>query len=436
MSKGCATVKQIASNRNETSVPVAPGRLPWLGNSLQLKKDTCQFFVDQYMRHGPVYQFSIPGRTYIALAGLEANQFLMKNEYRYFSSKMTYPLITQELQTDHYLNAMDGTEHQAYRKVVRPLLLPDLLNERVLEQMQQAVELAADKWCRLGHISVLKEMQQLFLDIVGIAVAGKPAGAYYRMFNRFTNTFITTGAQIKPKFFLKSPSYVRAKREMRNFLSELLEDVHHEETMIARIKALKLPGGSAADAYDRLAMSMVPYLNSTLYVGRIATTMLYHWLEQPERMESARQDKDGQYVMGSLYESLRLVPMAVAHPRTVIEPFEFAGYTFERGNNVMFAVSVTHFLQEHFPDPEQFLPVRWIRTKGHAYRPPRFTAFGLGPHACMGSRLVEQFIGFVMPMLLERITFQQDTNRAQQIWTVDPVPGPSEKWSVQVSTFC
>ena len=67
--------------------------------------------------------------------------------------------------------------------------------------------------------------------------------------------------------------------------------------------------------------------------------------------------------------------MAIALPRCVSTPFEFEGYSFEPGQRIYIADSVTHFLPEIFPDPLRFDPERFAPTRNEHRRPHMFAPF-------------------------------------------------------------
>src|SRR6185295_12454175 len=83
-------------------------------------------------------------------------------------------------------------------------------------------------------------------------------------------------------------------------------------------------------------------------------------------------------------ETLRLYPSVYAIPRKVVDECQVGGFTLRRGALVVVGIYTVQHDPRFYDDPERFMPQRW--TKEMAEWLPRFafSAFGGGPHACLG----------------------------------------------------
>ena len=57
--------------------------LPFLGSTLKLMKDPLQFCVEEYEKHGPVFEIKTLFNDIVVMAGLESNQFLSREAKDY-----------------------------------------------------------------------------------------------------------------------------------------------------------------------------------------------------------------------------------------------------------------------------------------------------------------------------------------------------------------
>ncbi len=83
-------------------------------------------------------------------------------------------------------------------------------------------------------------------------------------------------------------------------------------------------------------------------------------------------------------ESMRVLPASAYSQRINVEAVELGPYRLPRGTGIVFTPLVTHHLPETFPDPNRFLPDRWLTIKPspYAYHP-----FGAGARMCIGGPL-------------------------------------------------
>ena len=70
--------------------------------------------------------------------------------------------------------------------------------------------------------------------------------------------------------------------------------------------------------------------------------------------------------------------------------------------NVVIAATPIHQDPTEFPDPERFLPDRWLGEEGRKLGQYHWMPFGLGPRACIGTRLATLEVKYVLASLLKR----------------------------------
>jgi cytochrome P450 len=88
------------------------------------------------------------------------------------------------------------------------------------------------------------------------------------------------------------------------------------------------------------------------------------------------------YTEAIIKESLRLLPPAWAMGREAMQDVVVAGYEIPAGAQLMMAQCVVHRDPRWFPNPEGFMPERWLEDQDI----PRFAyfPFGGGSRACIG----------------------------------------------------
>ncbi|HET6390622.1 cytochrome P450 [Hyphomicrobium sp.] len=91
------------------------------------------------------------------------------------------------------------------------------------------------------------------------------------------------------------------------------------------------------------------------------------------------------YTAAVINEAMRLYPPVYAIGREATRDLELGGYRVKRGYTILMSQWVSHRDPKYFPEPERFLPERWL--DGLAARLPKFAyyPFGGGQRLCIGS---------------------------------------------------
>ncbi|XP_035443083.2 cytochrome P450 6B5-like [Spodoptera frugiperda] len=166
-----------------------------------------------------------------------------------------------------------------------------------------------------------------------------------------------------------------------------------------------------------------------------ATTLAYTLFElakNPEAQELAFQDVDSYmqrngnvlkyecvtelpYVEACVNEALRLYPVLGVITREVIEDYTFStGLKLEKGLRIHLPVFHMQHNPKYFPDPEQFLPERFLGDAKQNITPYTYFPFGEGPRLCIGMRFAKMQITAGLITLLKK-------------YRVELAPGMSEK---------
>ncbi|CAL1598082.1 unnamed protein product [Knipowitschia caucasica] len=111
------------------------------------------------------------------------------------------------------------------------------------------------------------------------------------------------------------------------------------------------------------------------------------------------------YLKAVIKETLRLYPVVPGNARYVTENDVVLGeYWFPK--ETLFHLchySVCHSPDE-FPDPESFVPERWLRSLPglRPHHPYSYIPFGVGVRACVGKRVAEMEMYFALARLMQR----------------------------------
>lgn len=98
-------------------------------------------------------------------------------------------------------------------------------------------------------------------------------------------------------------------------------------------------------------------------------------------------------------ESLRILPPVVYAPRVSMEPATLGSYRLPKGTMVVTSHYVTHHMPELFPQPERFLPDRWLTSSPSPYA---YLPFGAGPRMCVGAPFSTLMLKICVTMIFQQ----------------------------------
>ena len=97
------------------------------------------------------------------------------------------------------------------------------------------------------------------------------------------------------------------------------------------------------------------------------------------------------YLKAFLHESQRLNPAVFGFSRTTQKDMVVGGYQIPKGTWAFYPFIIPMRDPKQFPDPEKFLPERWMRgcPAQHSAHPFATLVFAHGPRMCIGRRFAE-----------------------------------------------
>ena len=125
--------------------------------------------------------------------------------------------------------------------------------------------------------------------------------------------------------------------------------------------------------------------------------------------QAARVRRDTALAADFFHESLRYTTPTQMLGRTLTRDVEIHGETMREGQKVMFLFASANRDDREFENPDVFDLDR---------RPPRFLAFGCGPHLCLGMHVARLEARVGLEELFARVgEFEVDLTRAERLRT-------------------
>ena len=94
------------------------------------------------------------------------------------------------------------------------------------------------------------------------------------------------------------------------------------------------------------------------------------------------------YLDAVISETLRKYPPVQRLERTSTQSYQIpnTSIVINKGDVVYVPVYAIHHDEEYYPDPEKFIPERFLPENRHKIKPFTYLPFGSGPRNCIGMR--------------------------------------------------
>ncbi|KAG6445670.1 hypothetical protein O3G_MSEX004036 [Manduca sexta] len=130
------------------------------------------------------------------------------------------------------------------------------------------------------------------------------------------------------------------------------------------------------------------------------------------------------YLECCIKEALRLYPSVPFMSRILNEEVTLSGYKVPEGTQCNIHVFDIHRLEEYYPEPEKFVPERFLAENKSTRHPFAYIPFSAGPRNCIGQRFAMLEIKTMMSGLIRRFHLQPVTKHEDVAFLSDLVLRP------------
>lgn len=433
----------MARNPRFNGIPGEPG-LPLLGKSLELLRNPAAVSNHMVKTYGKVYWTNAFGRASVTMLGPEANEYVLMDRDRNFSSKGGWDPLLDRL-FPNGLMLRDFDDHRAHRRIMQVAFKQPAMQNYV-EKLNEGIRQGLDRWRANGDFQFYQAIKQLTLNTAASVFLGMPLGPEADRLNQaFFDSVQAAVAVIRtPIPGTKMWRGVQGRKYIENYFREQIplrrgSDAADMFTLLCN--AVDEEGNSYADAdivdhMDFLMMAAHDTLTSSI------TTLIYHLCRNPEWQDAARREcaalglspdnlpyerlGDVQIVEWCFKEALRINPPVPSIPRKAVRDFEFGGYKIPGGTTVNISPGYTHRMPELWANPENFEPDRFSDQRAED-RKHKFAwvPFGGGAHMCIGLHFAYMQTKVFMYQLLLNYRFNLDDGYVAE-FQIMPIPKPKD----------
>ena len=427
--------------------------LPFVGNTFKQLADPHAYAQRMVATYGKVYKNHAFGGWNVSLIGAEANEMVLFNKDKIFSSEQGWGPVLDQL-FPRGLMLLDFDHHRIDRRALSIAFKPGPMRH-YSGALNTGIAREVAGW--EGKMLFQPAIKQLTLDLAADSFLGIPWGpAADKINTAFVDMVQASVAPVrKPLPFTKMKRGVDGRAFMVDFLTRETnrrrkegggQDMFSQFATATREDGSLLPVDEVVDHMSFLMMAAHDTITSS------ATAFLYYLAINPAWQEKLRKEivavtggPDGSGEARALEyddmakleltemafkETLRMMPPVPSMPRRAIKPFEYKGYQIPAGQMCGINIYWTHHAEEYWDRPFDFDPMRFTPDEVKARHKYAWVPFGGGAHMCLGLHFAYMQVKVLMAQLLQRYRIEVEEGYAPD-WQPWPIPQPKDGLKVE-----
>jgi cytochrome P450 family 135 len=381
-------------------------------------------------RYGDMFTLRIAYEgKWVMLADPEAVKQVFTGDPRVFHAGEGNKILAPILGRNSIL-VLDEKPHIGQRK----LLLPPFHGARMQGYEQTMSEIATreiESWPTGVPYKLRPRMQAMTLEIILRTVFGVREGEKLAELREALREFLdlSTDPRMLLPLILLGPNRVRRFPPFRRRIDRVDALIYREIAERRRADDLEerddilsmLVGARHEDGSPMSDEEMRDELLTLLVAGHETTATSLSWamerlVRHPEKLERLRGEVSAgaeEYLTATIQETLRLRPVISIVIRRLTEPVEIGGYELPAGVSVTPSVYLVHRNPEIYPEPDRFLPERFIDNPPGTYT---WIPFGGGVRRCLGASFAQFEMAVVLRELVKRYEIRPVNPKPERVF--------------------
>jgi cytochrome P450 len=319
---------------------------------------------------------------------------------------------------------LEEPEHMTRRK----LMLPSFHGAAVGADAAMMTEVARREvagWPVGEPFELWPRMQAITQEVVMRAVFGPDGGRLDELRARLSalTEWMNTPRNLT-RLALYGPARLARSRGYREAMGPVEEAVMAEVRrrreapgsapvgVVSMLAAARYENGSPLGAGD-----LRDELLTLLTDGPTSTSLAWIFerlMHNPDKLKRAQSEAieggDGAYLDAVIKETLRMRPPVPVVVRRLLQPLTLAGHMLPAGTIVAPCVPLIHMREEHYPEPERFLPERFLGRAAPTYA---WIPFGGGVRRCLAASYAEMEMKRVLRTVLAEVDLHPVDQRVE-----------------------
>ena len=430
-----------------------PGDEGWpiIGKTLAALADPKGHIESNARKFGLIYRTHMFGETSISLLGPEANELVLFDQAKLFSSTHGWGSILGRL-FPRGLMLLDFDEHRLHRRALSVAFKSGPMKS-YLAELDKGIAARVAQWkAKPGEMLFYPAMKQLTLDLAATSFLGAEIGPEVNEITRaFVDMVAAAVAPIRKPIpgtqmargvagrkriiaYFSEQIPIRRARGGEDLFSQLCHATHEDGALLSNQDIVDHMSFLMMAAHDTLTSSL------TSFIGELAAHP--DWQRKLRDEVSALGLKPDAPISFdhleamplsemAFKEALRIKPPVPSMPRRAVRDFTFKGFAIPGGTLVGVNPLFTHHMPEIWPEPDTFDPMRFTEEAQRNRHRFAWVPFGGGAHMCLGLHFAYMQMKTFARHFLQNLEVSIAPGYQPQ-WQMWPIPKPRDGLKVTV----
>jgi len=402
------------------------------GHLEELRRDPIGLMSRVRAECGDVGQFRLADRDVVLLTGAEANEFFFRAPETALDQAEAYPFMTPIFGEGVVFDAPP----ERRREMLHNQALRDKFMRGHASTIADEVTTMVGSWSDVGTIDLLDWFAELTIYTSSACLIGRKFrreldrrfAELYHDLEQGTDALAYVDPYAEIETFAQRDAariglvqLVQAIMDRRS--SAPAGDVEDKD-LLDVLMSIKDEDGAPRFSTDHVTGMFI----SMMFAGHHTTSGTAAWtlielLRHPDEMRKVVEELDSLYandeevsyqalrsmprLESAIKEALRLHPPLILVLRVAKEELEVKGYRIAPGKLVGASLSVSNRIPEDFPDPDAFVPERYLDPRSEDQANPwTWIPFGAGRHRCVGAPFAMMQLKAIFSVLLQGWEFE------------------------------
>jgi cytochrome P450 len=381
-----------------------------------------------YHTYGEIVSLARDTTDYVFVFAPKYNHQVLSNTALFYnldpsSSPLAIPENSSLSRLFAGLTQMNGVRHKQHRH----LMMPALQRQRIEAYYSEMVIVTEKKlagWAVGQQRDIYKEMRDITLSVAVKTLVGldpeQGGDEVCRLLDLWTGLVFSLSALVLP---LNLPGFsyrrlLRASEELERVIRSLIERKRACGLDTGDVLSMLMQVHDEDD--NRLTDDeLVGQTNFLFMAGHATTASALTWTlfllaQHPRVLSEVLDECEDKIKIDSpdikdleemtlmeavIKETMRLMPPVLWWARVSTADCSLGPYTLPAGARIINSAFITHRIADHYPQPNRFLPERWLHTDPGPYE---YIPFSAGPRMCLGSGFAMIEMKLVLATILRR----------------------------------